>query len=261
MNLEKNTGTSDFIKSFDVCLNMLFPESELRNKVNHRESAIDYVINNIKNKIFLGELKAGDKLPIEDDLAKELGVGRGSIREAIKVLQSIGIVKIIRGEGMFITDGDITKAVEPLLFNIILSKTNKSDLYKLRNMFEKAILQSIIMTRTKEDLESIKQIIEDTEKCIQETSDWEVFIKLDFKFHLKLASLVNNTLVESFYRIILNLSAPFIKETYFNNPNNEYHALEDHKNIYKTIEKQDMKAAEKAVNTSLNNWLTRSNTE
>lgn len=256
--MKDNNFDSDLVKSFDLCQSLLFPERSLNSKNNHRESAIDYVLNHIKNKIFSGELKAGDKLPTEEILVQELGIGRGSVREAIKILQSIGIVKIIRGDGMFITEGDFSRAIEPLLFSIILSNIDKSDIYRLRNIFEKTILHSVIFKHTEEDLLEIKKIIDKTEEILNKENSWEVFINLDFSFHLKIASLMRNNLVERFYRIILNLSAPFIKQTYFNNQDNKFIALEDHKKIYLSIVNQDLKSADDAIDLSLNNWLNRS---
>lgn len=69
-----------------------------------RVSASDLVVNNIRSKIQRGELKVGDRLPVEADLARELNVGRSSLREGIKILTAYGVVESRQGEGTFITD-------------------------------------------------------------------------------------------------------------------------------------------------------------
>ena len=68
-----------------------------------RVSASDLVVNNIRSKIQRGELKVGDRLPVEADLARELNVGRSSLREGIKILTAYGVVESRQGEGTFIT--------------------------------------------------------------------------------------------------------------------------------------------------------------
>ena len=61
------------------------------------ESISSTVVDLIMNYLLSGDLKPGDKLPTEHEFAKQLGVGRNSIREAIKMLSSIGVVKVKRG--------------------------------------------------------------------------------------------------------------------------------------------------------------------
>lgn len=68
-----------------------------------RRSLADEVAEQVQKQIIDGELKEGDKLPIEAELMKEFGVGRSSIREAVKKLENMGYLKVQQGKGTFIT--------------------------------------------------------------------------------------------------------------------------------------------------------------
>ena len=70
-----------------------------------RRSLADEVAEQVQKQIIDGELKEGDKLPIEAELMKEFGVGRSSIREAVKKLENMGYLKVQQGKGTFITFG------------------------------------------------------------------------------------------------------------------------------------------------------------
>ena len=69
-----------------------------------RVNATAQVVNTIKRMLQRGELKVGDRLPKEADLAIEIGVGRSSLREGMKILAAYGVVESRQGDGTFIVD-------------------------------------------------------------------------------------------------------------------------------------------------------------
>ena len=69
-----------------------------------RISAVDLVIAQVKDMLIGGQLKAGDMLPTENSLAQMCRVSRGSVREAMKILNAYGIIDIRRGEGTFVCE-------------------------------------------------------------------------------------------------------------------------------------------------------------
>ena len=158
-----------------------------------------------------------------------MGVSRGSVREAIKVLQSYGVIKIQRGDSMHITKGDLLKTLEPLLFSIVLSKVDKSEIYKLRCSLEQSILNEVIENASESDIQYIRSLIEEMRQLYsQPPQNQDEFVKSDYNFHIELAKITKNNLLQGLYSIILCLSFPFIRQTYESNPCNHSHALEDH---------------------------------
>ena len=71
---------------------------------SHTQTATESVINYIRNLILNRELRIGDKLPTENELCEQLGVGRGSVREAVKRLEAISLLNVRRGDGTYISD-------------------------------------------------------------------------------------------------------------------------------------------------------------
>ncbi|MGB5746958.1 MAG: GntR family transcriptional regulator, partial [Desulfobacterales bacterium] len=76
------------------------------------------ILHMITDNILAGNLKPGDKLPTEFELAESLGVGRNSVREAIKILHSMGVIEVKMGAGTFITRSMNGSILEPLILSL-----------------------------------------------------------------------------------------------------------------------------------------------
>ena len=217
-----------------------------------RTSAKDVVINYIKDEIIQGRLRPGDKLPIEDKLAEQLKVGRGSVREAIKVLQSIGVVGIERGCGTFITKGDISKSMEPLLFAVILSGLSGEQIKELRCMLEYSIYDKVVTSITAEQVQELRKQIQQMEDAIAGSPDLDpqVLVEYDYNFHMMVASYTQNPLVEGLYSIILAISFPMMKEDY-NHGKESITANPNHKLICEALESHDPAKARESIFSSM----------
>lgn len=109
-------------------------------------------------------LKIGDKLPNEYELADKLGVGRSTIREAIKALVSRNILEIKRGSGTFIKCG---VADDPLGLMFVKDKLKLAvDLLEIRFMIEPKIASLAAINATKEDIEEMSKLCDEVEKLI-----------------------------------------------------------------------------------------------
>ena len=81
-----------------------------------KESVLQSVINRITDAIKTGELKPGDRLPPEMELAESLGVARSSVREAIKILAHLGVLESLRAEGTFVCNGFKESMIDPMVY-------------------------------------------------------------------------------------------------------------------------------------------------
>ena len=81
-------------------------------KLNN-ESVVQRVINCLTDAMINKELRPGDKIPTELELSETLGVGRNSIREAIKILVYLGVLEIRRAEGTFVCEGFTESMIDP----------------------------------------------------------------------------------------------------------------------------------------------------
>lgn len=87
-----------------------------------RSSVALQLLERIKSALIRGDLKPGDYLPSETELTHTLGIGKSSVREAIKMLQAIGIVEVKRGQGTMIRREPGTPLVDPMAFGMILAR-------------------------------------------------------------------------------------------------------------------------------------------
>ena len=113
----------------------------------------EQVAQRIKDYILEEKLKSGDKLPTETALAREMGVARSTVREAIKRLESQNILTVRHGAGSFVTDQP-GLADDPLGLDFIEDKERLAfDLLEVRNIIEPAIAALAARHATPEDIE------------------------------------------------------------------------------------------------------------
>lgn len=138
----------------------------------------------------------GDKLPNENDLAQELGVSRSTLREAVKILTTSGILEIKRGKGTFVTSNTIINSRD---FGDIASGLD--DLFEMRLMFEPDCAYLAAERATDEEIEIICRYGEEIEKKILSGEDRTVE---EQKFHESIANATHNSFVKQFMPIIFN---------------------------------------------------------
>ena len=108
-------------------------------KIQDRETVPSKIVDAIVDLIINKELQPGDKLPSENEWMEIFGVGRNSIREAIKMLSSLGIVEIRKGQGTFVAKKVSSNMFNPLLFAMVLDQPLSIHLVELRIMIEKGV--------------------------------------------------------------------------------------------------------------------------
>jgi len=117
------------------------------------ESVVQRVINCLTDAMISGELKPGDQIPTEPELASSLGVARTSIREATKILTYLGVLECKRAEGTFVANGFSESMIDPMVYGVILNGDDGfEDLMELREMMEAGMMR---LALRKEDEEGI----------------------------------------------------------------------------------------------------------
>lgn len=126
-------------------------------KLNN-ESVVQRVINCLTDAMINKELRPGDKIPTELELSETLGVGRNSIREAIKILVYLGVLEIRRAEGTFVCEGFTESMIDPMIYGIILDKADSYDnLMELREMMESGVVRLAMTKYTEEDMHNLEE--------------------------------------------------------------------------------------------------------
>lgn len=207
-----------------------------------RVSVVRSVIEEIKRSLIEGELKLGDKLPAEMNLAERFGVSRNVVREAIKMLVAMGIVEIQRGDGTYIKKSISSNILDPLILKLVLSKGNPQKLLELREMVELGTLYSVIKNVRTEDIVKMEEATRLLEvESEKEQPDAKVIVERDLNFHHALVDASHNELIQEIAKAILEMFFPLVRESLARMGVKQ--AIKDHKKIIEAIRERNWKKA------------------
>lgn len=131
----------------------MFPEEQLRSIKS--TTIVKEILDQIKEMLLNKELRPGHRLPSEKDMAEQFGVGKSSIREAMKMLDAVGIVESRQGLGTMICEKPKDDAINPLIFQMLLMDGSEKNLLDFRRMFETSYTFMAMDTMTDEDKNEI----------------------------------------------------------------------------------------------------------
>ncbi len=161
-----------------------------------KNTNLEMIIDQIKNEIKNGELKPGEKLPPERELAKLLGVSRTSIRESIQALAFSGYLNVIHGKGAFVNDSALKyDEISNLITNI--SDFSLSSLMEVRIMMEAEFARIAALRGNDDDIKKIKDCYEKMKNAESISS----FVIEDLGFHMAIAEASHNELMNCLMRI------------------------------------------------------------
>lgn len=168
------------------------------------ESVVQKVINCLTDAMVTGQLKPGDKIPTEPELASTLGVARTSIREATKILTYLGVLESKRSEGTFVTNGFKESMIDPMVYGVILNREEDfSGLMELREMMEVGMLRLAMSKHTEEDMSILREKLNAMEKLENAQGDIvEEFFDIDNEFHDVVSSLCKNAQADKINRVV-----------------------------------------------------------
>lgn len=222
---------------------------------NRSKTAVEYTIDSIKNLLITKQLLPGDKLPTELELAESLQISRGSVREAMKILSSYGIICIKRGDGTYISEEMTGGIFDHLLFQLILTDIDKIKLLELRELIEIGLLQLLFANLTDQSIENIKQAHDLMQREVEKgTSSLRELAQLDSNFHLTIAKATNNPLIIKIYGFILELFLPSLETSVARGEKGKF-SVELHSKIMEGIENRDLEQTTTAVKRSIKQWF------
>ncbi len=214
-------------------------------------TVVDQITGTIRNALLRGELIPGQKLPSEPELARQLGVGRSAVREALKILQAIGVVESRRGSGTYIVEEPSERLLNPLSFAIILGTNVSSELIELRVMIEIGYCELAASQATPEDWERIEHAADAIEAALPQADHHEL-ARLDLDFHYAILDATHNPLVKKIGRTVEELFFNSISEN-FREEKNVRQAIAAHRDIVRALRSQDLQQIREAIVDSLNN--------
>lgn len=218
------------------------------------DSVVNKVLDRIKEAIIKEELRPGDKLPTEMEMVASFGVGRNSIREAIKMLTVSGILTVKRGNGTYINCNVSPSVFNPMIFGLLLEPRESNELYELRIMFESMVLSMAIDKSSDDDIERVKSVVEEA-KTLHKAggSDVDKFVELDLLFHVRILESTHNSLVLRIGRSIEELFPKYIRMS-ISQKNGIARSIENHEEILTVLRNRDRSSVFSIVEKSLQEW-------
>ncbi|MDD4038693.1 MAG: GntR family transcriptional regulator [Sphaerochaeta sp.] len=171
-----------------------------------RPSAVEGVIEKIKALLIEQKLSPGDMIPNEISLAESLKVGRGTVREALKILSAYGVVEIKQGYGTYVSSASNKRLFDPQLFQILVQDRDYKSLTQVRQLLEEGIVKLVIESVSDDELVLLDQTMQkfQTELAKPDASAQHAG-SLDLRYHRLLARFSHNSIVENIYNFVIEL--------------------------------------------------------
>lgn len=207
-----------------------------------RKSLSEVVSKKLYQHIADGKYAIDQQLPTEPAMSLEFGVGRSTVREAIRKLENAGIVRVKQGVGTFVASKIATN--EPLSKR--LQKAKQTDIEEVRNMLELKIVEKAALNRTQQDLAIIRKALE-KRNCAADKNDLKGWLEQDINFHVSIAEASKNPILSDLYKSFaeqqLKMSISMIYGAHYS-----LHRLTlSHEKLFRAIEAQNVMEATHAV--------------
>ena len=160
-------------------------------KVLLGEQVADYIIEYIHKH----NLIAGDPLPSEHEFCDELGVSRTAVREGLKRLQALGLLKSRPRTGMIVQNADLSGIFKMISYNLSSNRRRLEDLFDMRYIVESNMVELVILHADSDDIAALLDVIGRMQQQTQlSLTDW---FELDREFHTLLYRSTHNNFIIS----------------------------------------------------------------
>jgi GntR family transcriptional repressor for pyruvate dehydrogenase complex len=206
-----------------------------------KQSIPDSVSKQIQQLIAKRKLKAGDKLPSQRDLAEQLGVGRPAIREALKRLEAMGIVKVQHGKSSTIEKVDLSTIMGNVSNLLELAPIDVLQLLEAKEIIEFKCIELASQRATEKDLTEMKGYLEEMEK---NKKNPKVHAEADYLFHFTIVKAAGNPFIIEIMKVLGKMIEKAIEETAIEDDLiGRERAMRYHRSLYRAIRQKDGKKA------------------
>ncbi len=196
------------------------------------------------------QFAAGDKLPSIRELAAEMGVKPGTVRDALLDAQGKGLVRIIPRAGTFVAQLDATghqqldcDIDEPLRQRLAVDEEhNRFHLLEARELLEVELVGRAVRRRELQDLLPLRELLESM-AAIKPKGRGDNYVQLDVQFHLEIARLAGNAVMANMLQVLLDALTPYLNELPWSRQR-VARTDDSHANLYQTLIEGDVAAAQ-----------------
>ncbi len=201
------------------------------------------VVNQVHEMVREGKFKAGDQLPTERELAETFKVSRTSVREALRALETQGLIVSRTGSGNFVAELPIESLVAPLAAMLIEEKDALADIFEMRKLIEPHIASMAAERATRRDIELMKKILD---KQRQQVNGGSTGVEADAEFHFAIGQATQNQALEKLISGLMEMLSRSREES-LQTPGRSQASLDSHQKILSAIEEHDKTKARKAM--------------
>lgn len=223
--------------------------------VNTAQGGLDKrIVVYIRQLIETGELRSGDRLPAERELAAQLGVSRTVLREALHTLAAYGLVELQHGRGVFVAAGSAHATAQRLALSMTSDEATPllHDLFEVRRTLEGAAAEWAAERATPEQIADLRaNLLEGIVLYQASQVDAAAAGALDARFHAALAAATNNRVLMSLMAALVDELA-IARERSLAIPGRALRSLHQHEVVVMAIEERDAPAARRAMLEHLN---------
>jgi GntR family transcriptional regulator, transcriptional repressor for pyruvate dehydrogenase complex len=215
----------------------------------HNGTSTEKVVIQLQEMIHRGDLRPGDRLPPERDLARLLGVSRPTLRDGIGSLVAVGVLQARRGAGTFVVESNGSPTLDsyPLRLMSSLRGFTIAETFEARKSLEMAIAGLAAGRATGEQL---AQMSEEVAEMFASLDDPAQYLIHDMRFHQTIAAASGNRILTSLMNMLATLLLDVRSKT-VNRAKDLKESAEMHRNIYGAIRRRDIAAATAAMRDHL----------
>ncbi|MCM3734795.1 FadR family transcriptional regulator [Bacillus cytotoxicus] len=201
-----------------------------------------------------GTLKPGDKLLPVHQLAEQFQVGRSAVREALSALRAMRLIEMKQGEGTYVKNFTPSALTSSLSTTLLMKQEDIVNLFEVRKVLEVGVVGAAALKRTDENIHNMKRWLDEMQKGMGDEQAGE---KADFHFHMAIAEASHNNILLELMNHVSEMIAEAIGETrrivLYGEQTTAERLLEEHRKIYEAVLKNDVEAAQQAMQNHLTN--------
>lgn len=205
-----------------------------------RKSLAQEVTDTLKHHIKSGAFAIGSKLPTEPELMEKFGVGRSTIREAIRQLVQSGHVKVQQGLGTFVISNTGNQALDEKI-----QTADFAEIFEVRQLLELQIIEKACQNCSQHHITIMEELLKER-KQYAESEDLQRCIEADIAFHTAIAESCGNSILTALYKTLSVHVTAFFYDVY-QDTQSFLVSQKTHEDLVTAIQKKNITAALKAA--------------
>lgn len=207
------------------------------------------VVTRLREMIHKGELRSGDRLPPERDLAKQLGVSRPTLRAGIRSLSAVGVLKSKQGAGTFVVEAEASPALDsnPLRLLASLHGFSNAEMFEARLILEMAIAGLAAERATSDHLAAMAEELAEMFAALTEPEEYLVH---DMRFHQTIAAASGNRIITALMNMVASILFDVRSKT-VHRAHDLKESADMHRLIFRAIREGNTEAARNAMRDHL----------